>query len=34
MSEEKTYTMEEVKEHGRFFINQQAEILRKNLFKY
>lgn len=33
MSEEKTYTLEEAKEHGRVFIKQQAEILRKNLRK-
>ncbi len=29
--EEKTYTIEEMKQHGKEYIAQQAEILRKNL---
>jgi|GEM_PF-3842774 len=33
MKTEKTYTIEEVKEHGKEFIAEQAGILRKNLKK-
>ncbi len=29
--EKKYYTVEEAKEHGRIFIDEQAEILRKKL---
>ncbi len=31
MAEEKTYTIEEAKAHGKEFIRQQAEILRTKL---
>jgi hypothetical protein len=31
MSTEKTYSIEEVKEHGKKIIAEQAEILKQNL---